>query len=56
MKETVDPVMVYLEGFLATFGNNCGKRLHEIAGTIGFRSRYRTRITLRSFTGRGQPI
>lgn len=37
MNETVDPVMVHVEGFLATFGNDCGKRLHQIAATIGLR-------------------
>ena len=35
MTEKVDPVQVYVQGFLATFGNDCGKRLHEIATTIG---------------------
>jgi hypothetical protein len=35
MTEPVDPVMVFVQGFLATFGNDCGKRRYEIPSTIG---------------------
>jgi hypothetical protein len=35
MREPVDPVLVYVQGFLDTFGTDCGQRLHEIVGTIG---------------------
>lgn len=35
MTERVDPVLVYVQGFLDTYGNDCGRRLHEIAGAIG---------------------
>jgi len=48
MIEPVDPVMVYAQVFLATFGNDCGKRLHEIASTIGLSI---TEVDAESFDG-----
>lgn len=35
MTEPVDPVLIYAQGFLDTFGSDCGQRLHDIASTIG---------------------
>jgi len=35
MTERVDPVLVYVQGLLDKYGNDCGRRLHEIAGAIG---------------------
>jgi len=48
MTEPVDPVMVYVQGFLATFGNDAGTRLHEIASTIGVSI---TEVDAESFEG-----
>jgi IrrE N-terminal-like domain len=48
MSDTVDPVSVYVQGFLATFGSDCGKRLHEIATTIGITV---TEVDAESFEG-----
>ena len=48
MSEPVDPVAVYVQGFLATFGSDCGKRLHEIATTIGITV---TEVDAESFEG-----
>src|SRR5258706_7905106 len=48
MSDPVDPVAVYVQGFLATFGNDCGKRLYEIATMIGITV---TEVDAESFEG-----
>jgi len=48
MTKHIDPVEVYAQGFLDTFGNDCGLRLQEVAGTIGISI---TEVDAESFDG-----
>jgi len=48
MTEPIDPVSIFARGFLATFGDDCGKRLHETARRIGLTV---TEVDAESFDG-----